>query len=182
MTTMKIDSSMPNRLSMNVSIGKQTQGATFGERVASGINTAGSAIASGASLVGGAIPGLGIVSAAVSSVGQLSNMPGGSSSAAGYAATGVTLSGGSGMSTTVGAGGTSTVGSGGSSSGLNFSSGATSNQTGMMNNEMAAMSAENGKLLQTQIQMQHESQVFQSVSNVLKSKHDCIKNSISNIR
>jgi hypothetical protein len=179
MTTMKIDSSMPNRLSMNVSIGKQTQGATFGERVASGLNVAGSAIASGASLVGGMIPGAGIVSAAVSSVGQLSNMPGGSASAASYAASGVTLSGG--MGTTVGTGG-GTVVNGGSSTGINFTSGATSNQTGMMNNEISSMSAENAKLLNTQIQMQHESQVFQSVSNVLKSKHDCIKNSISNIR
>jgi hypothetical protein len=33
---MKIDGGMPNRISMNVSVGKQTQGATFGERVNAG--------------------------------------------------------------------------------------------------------------------------------------------------
>jgi len=53
---------------------------------------------------------------------------------------------------------------------------------GMMNNELSAMSSENAKLLQTQIAMQRENQIFTSVSNVLKTKHDTVKNSISNIR
>ena len=64
----KIDGGMPNRISMNVSVAKQSQGATFGERVNVGLQQAGSAVASGAALVGGVIPGAGIVSAAVSSV------------------------------------------------------------------------------------------------------------------
>lgn len=34
--SMKIDGGMPNRISMKVSVGKQTQGATFGERVNAG--------------------------------------------------------------------------------------------------------------------------------------------------
>ncbi|MDP4269644.1 MAG: hypothetical protein Q8909_05915 [Bacteroidota bacterium] len=42
---------------------KQTQGATFGEKVNQGIHAAGSAINQGASLVGGALPGGAIVSA-----------------------------------------------------------------------------------------------------------------------
>ena len=50
--SMKIDSGMPNRISMNVSVGKQTQGATFGERVNAGLQQAGAAVASGAALVG----------------------------------------------------------------------------------------------------------------------------------
>jgi hypothetical protein len=33
-----------------------------------------------------------------------------------------------------------------------------------------------------QIAMQRENQVFSSVSNVLKTKHDTVKNSIGNIR
>lgn len=37
-----INSGMPNRISMNVTVSKQTQGATFGEKVNAGLNTAGS--------------------------------------------------------------------------------------------------------------------------------------------
>jgi hypothetical protein len=128
-----INGGMPNRISMNVTVPKQTQGATFGEKVQSGLHAAGSAVASGvgliiecgssacavalpdgsgyranlqsmtlgpldtvqglslrtdtagASLVGGALPGGSILSAAVSSVGNLS---GGGAAAASYAATG----------------------------------------------------------------------------------------------
>lgn len=128
-----INNSMPSRLSMNVTVAKQTQSATFGEKVASGLHAAGSAVASGASLViecgttacavalpdgsgyrvaldsmtlgaldstqglslrkaaggasllGGALPGGSIVSAAVSSVG---NLKGGGATASAYAATG----------------------------------------------------------------------------------------------
>lgn len=98
-----INNSMPNRISMNVTVPKQTQGATFGEKVNAGIHAAGSyvvfpnkqgflitknrisemtpaeaskvnsgihatgsAIAQGASLVGGALPGGAIISAKLS--------------------------------------------------------------------------------------------------------------------
>ncbi len=47
---MKIDSGTPGRISMNVTVSKQTQGATFGERVNGGLHAAGSALAQGASL------------------------------------------------------------------------------------------------------------------------------------
>lgn len=43
----RIDST-PARISTNMTIGKQTQGATFGEKVQSGLSSAGSAVASGA--------------------------------------------------------------------------------------------------------------------------------------
>lgn len=128
-----INNGMPNRISMNVTVAKQTQGATFGEKVQAGLHAAGSAVASGASLiiecgstacavalpdgsgyraelgamtigpldaaqglslrkvaggaslVGGALPGGSILSAAVSSVG---NLKGGGAASASYAATG----------------------------------------------------------------------------------------------
>lgn len=131
-----INNGMPNRISMNVTVPKQSQGATFGEKVNSGLQTAGSALASGASLtiecggsacvvalpdgsgyraaldsmtiapleaaqgqaarkapasaslVGGALPGGSILSAAVSSVGNLAGGSGGGAAAASYAATG----------------------------------------------------------------------------------------------
>jgi len=123
------------RISMNVTVPKQTQGATFGEKVNSGkinvtlveggcvvlfpsdegyrINTAeksihelsrdesiafgekvnqglhaaGGALTQGTSLLGGALPGGAVISAAVSSVGNLAGA-GGGAAAASYAATG----------------------------------------------------------------------------------------------
>ena len=45
-----VNSSMPNRLSMNVTVPKQTQGATFGEKVNAGLHAAGGALAQGAAL------------------------------------------------------------------------------------------------------------------------------------
>ncbi len=120
-----INGSMPDRISMNVTVAKQTQGATFGEKVNAGLHAAGSALAQGATLkidigcggeacfialpggdgvradlgalrmspldaagrqalLGGALPGGSIVSAAVSSLaGQ-----GGGAAAASYAASG----------------------------------------------------------------------------------------------
>lgn len=127
-----INNGMPNRISMNVTVAKQTQGATFGEKVNSGkinirliengcvvlfplnsgykinlkdnsineltaterttfgekvnqgLHTAGSSLSQGASLLGGALPGGAIISAAVSSVGNLSGA-GGGAAAASYA-------------------------------------------------------------------------------------------------
>lgn len=123
---------MPNRISMNVTVAKQTQGATFGEKVNSGMNirliengcvvlfphnkgykiniknnriseltatersafgekvnqglqAAGGALSQGASLLGGALPGGSIISAAVSSVGNLAGGAGGGAAAASYA-------------------------------------------------------------------------------------------------
>ncbi len=124
---------MPNRISMNVTVPKQTQGATFGEKVNAGLHATGNVIANGASLViecgagacavvlpdgsgfradldsmaiapldpaqgqslrkapagasvlGAALPGGSIISAAVSSVSQLK---GGGAASAAYAATG----------------------------------------------------------------------------------------------
>jgi hypothetical protein len=42
-----INGGMPNRISMNVTVPKQTQGATFGEKVNAGLHAAGSAISQG---------------------------------------------------------------------------------------------------------------------------------------
>lgn len=131
-----INGNMPNRISMNVTVPKQTQGATFGEKVNSGkinvtlveggcvvlfpsdegyrvnisdnsihelsrnesiafgekvnqgLHAAGGALAQGASLLGGALPGGAVISAAVSSVGNLAGGAGGGAAAASYAATG----------------------------------------------------------------------------------------------
>lgn len=46
-----INGGMPNRISMNVTVAKQTQGATFGEKVQAGLHAAGGALASGTDLI-----------------------------------------------------------------------------------------------------------------------------------
>ena len=45
-----INNGMPNRISMNVTVARQTQGTSFGEKVNAGLHAAGSAISQGASL------------------------------------------------------------------------------------------------------------------------------------
>jgi hypothetical protein len=86
------------RISMNTTVPRQTQGASFGEKVNAGLHAAGGALAQGRSLVGvisgnvGWGPGnsSGIVTNqnAVSAVGTLSGGSGGGAASASYAATG----------------------------------------------------------------------------------------------
>lgn len=173
-----INGGMPNRISMNVTVPKQTQGSTFGEKVSTGLNAAGSAIQQGASLLGGALPGGAVISAAVSSVGNLAG--GSGAAAASYAATGVV---GLNTGTGAGAGGTSPISVGaGSAGGPNLTAGAGTNGMGQYNNSIADMSSQNNQMLQVQIAMQRENTMFSSISNVLKTKHDTAKNSVGNIR
>lgn len=188
MSNIKIETNaMPNRvgmgrISLNTDIGKQSQGATFGERVSAGISNGASLVASGASLLGAQMPGAGLISAAVSRVGQLTGgVPGSSASAsAGYAVTGVVGASG-GLSTTVGGTGNSTVTTGAANGGVNLNQGTSTNSVGTMNTSLEEMSAQNNQMLGVQIAMQRENQMFSSVSNVLKTKHDTAKNSIQNI-
>ncbi len=175
--TAKIDAALPTRISMNVSIGKQSQGMTFGEKVNLGLQQAGQVLADGATLIGGALPGAGIISAAVSSVGRLTNGPGAPASAAVYGAAGVLPT--TGLSTTLG--GVAGVAGPMKITDPSIQVGTTSGQVASMNTDLASRSEENGKMLQVQIALQHENQVFTSVSNALKTKHDTVKNSIGNI-
>ena len=171
---------MPNRISMNVTVPKQTQGATFGEKVNQGLHAAGGALGSAASLLGGAMPGGAVISAAVSSVGNLAGGAGGGAAAASYAATGVVgFSGGSGGAAV---GGTPVSVGAGSAAGPNLTAGAGTNGMGAYNNDIASMSAQNSQMLQVQMAMQRENTMFSSISNVLKTKHDTAKNSVGNIR
>lgn len=71
---------------------------------------------------------------------------------------------------------------GGATPYANLSQGVASNDVGLANNSIAEMTRQNAQMMQVQIAMQRENQMFTSVSNVLKTKHDTVKNSISNIR
>ena len=81
----KVNGGMPNRISMNVTVPRQTQGATFGERVNAGLQHAGNASTGGASvhIISGRI----VRTAGNSNVGVLTNA-GSGAAAASYAATG----------------------------------------------------------------------------------------------
>jgi hypothetical protein len=173
--------SMPMRLSVTGTIGKQTQGQTFGEKVNQGLGQAGGALASGAQLMGGAFGASGIVSAAVNAASGLAHAGGGGVSSGAYAASNVNLAGNSGGLNTVGAGGNQVAFGGGGNS-PNLLQGASTNQAGSMNSAIGNQSSDINQMLNTQIAMQKENQIFTSVSNVLKTKHDTAKNSISNIR
>jgi hypothetical protein len=65
-----INGGMPNRISTNVTVPKQTQGATFGEKVNQGLHAAGGALSQGAAVVGGTLPGGAVISASVEKDGE----------------------------------------------------------------------------------------------------------------
>lgn len=178
MSVNNINGGMPNRISMNVTVAKQTQGATFGEKVNAGLHAAGGALAQGASLLGGALPGGAVISAAVSSVGSLAGGSGGAA-AASYAATGVV---GFNQGGTAGGSPISVGGGSAGATGPNLTAGAGTNGMGAYNTDIASMSQQNSQMLQVQMAMQRENTMFSSISNVLKTKHDTAKNSVGNIR
>ncbi|HWS78057.1 MAG TPA: hypothetical protein VN205_06745 [Thermomonas sp.] len=225
-----INGGMPNRISMNVTVPKQTQGATFGEKVNAGLHAAGSAVAQGASssiviecgqaacvvtlpdgegyradlqrrrvevlksnktgdpdanaartigqgasLLGGALPGGSIVSAAVSSVGNLAG-GGGGAAAASYAATGRKLEGGKeGLATATRAPGVIDV--------LDPLTDGEYMLTLVVEKATSGLK----DTLKTQVRTAVTQQVrieigFSVEAGVLKTKHDTAKNSVGNIR
>jgi len=180
----------PVRLSTNMSIERQTPKTDFGDRVKSGLDTAAGAVANGAAVAAPFIPGGAIVSAAVSSVTQMSNNASSgqqTAASAGYAMQGAYSVGGAGggINTTVGTGGgvsTPSVGSTVGGQPTAVQGGGTGNTLGQMNSDLIQAQQENGKLMQVQMAMQRENQVFTTVSNVLKTRHDTVKNTISNVR
>ncbi|MBM7118221.1 hypothetical protein [Archangium primigenium] len=182
---MKIDSSlnMP-RMSTNMTTARVTPDTSFAARVQSGVGTAANAVAGGVGVVANMVPGGSVVSAAVSSLTTFGGASGSGSAPYYGAAMG---SGVSAMSTTVGAGSGGAVASGATSIGVggngnvNVPTGGSGVGT-EFNGEMSSMFAEQKKLLGLQVAMQRENQVFSTISNVLKTRHDSAKNSIGNIR
>lgn len=198
---------MPNRISMNITVPKQTQGATFGEKVNAGLQTAGKinitlvkdgcvvlfpdnqgyrvftheqtmreltpeeyrkvnnglqaaggALAQGASLLGGALPGSSIVSAAISSVSALAGSSGSGAAAASYARTAAVAWQGK----------------------DDDCDGVAELADGNYVLEFVVVEKAASGLkdtLKTQVRI-----AFSNVNNVLKTKHDTAKNSISNVR
>ncbi|OJH39314.1 hypothetical protein [Cystobacter ferrugineus] len=191
---MKIDSNlnMP-RMSTNLTTARVTPDTSFAARVQSGVGTAANAVAGGVGVVANMVPGGSVLSAAVSSLTTFGNSSGSGSAPYYGAALG---SGATSLSTTVGAGGGVAGGGAGGLAGIgnpvaNISVGAGGQVTvptggsgvgAEFNGEMASMFTEQKKLLGMQVAMQRENQVFSTISNVLKTRHDSAKNSIGNIK
>lgn len=169
----------PVRISTNVSIERQTAKSDFGDRIQAGLSQAAGAIANGAAMAAPFIPGGAVVSAAVSSLNTMGQQLSAGSTA--YAATGVTS-----LNTTVGGGGTAVSGAGVGGIGNSLpgvgGGGTAGGMTGSMNVGLSDSASELGRMLQVQMQVQKENQVFTTVSNVLKTRHDTVKNTISNVR
>ncbi len=152
-----------NRISLTATVARQTPKNEFGNVLK---NTLQSAANAGGALLN-AVPGAGIISAAVSNVTSLASSGGGTAGAS-YAATGVTSVGGGG-----------TLGGGATAQALATSpNGMPSELNGMI----GQMRAEADRSTMMQMQMQQESREYNTISNVLKVRHDSAKSAINNIR
>ena len=160
----------PVRMSTNTTVARQTPKSDFGDKVQAGLNAAASAVAQGAAMAAPLLPGGSIVSAAVSSLTTHAGATGGGA-VSGFAGGGATS-----QYMQMASGAINTGGSGTGSSGI-------PTQQGQVGGDALSRSMdENKELLNLQIAMQRENQVFSTVSNVLKVRHDTVKNSISNVR
>ncbi|NOJ96959.1 hypothetical protein D7W82_38150 [Corallococcus sp. CA049B] len=182
----KIDSGMmgPNlRMNTQMTTARQTPNTSFGARVQNGLNSTVGAVGAGVGAVAGFVPGAGIVSAAVSSAQTFSGASGSGMQGGPYVGVMNTASGAVPSTNLPGVGGSGMPSSGGSTSlGTSVGSGGSVSDQLNTNSSLKTMMDDNVKLLNMQSAMQHESQLFTAVSNVMKSRHDTTKNSIGNIR
>lgn len=202
--TNRIEQATPVRMSTNVSVNRQSDDMNPGERFRNSLNTAANGVAGGISAAAPFIPGAGIVSAAVSSVGTVSNSSssgpvnsGGrgygsmayASGGGGFSPAGVTSFGGARGTTLVGASGggfasapSGITSVGGSIIGSDPSLGTGLGGSGLGGDVVSQMHNENMGLLSLQNAMQQENQQVTMMSNVLKTRHDTVKNTVSNVR
>jgi hypothetical protein len=152
-----------NRISLTPTVARQTPKNEFGNVLKNALQTA--ANAGGALL--NSVPGGGIISAAVSNVTTLANS---GAQQASFAATGVTSVGGN--------CGVSAMG-GATAQALATSPNGVPTELGGM---IGQMRAEADRSTMMQMQMQQESREYNTISNVLKVRHDSAKSAINNIR
>jgi hypothetical protein len=173
----RIDST-PIRLSTRTTEARQTPDDSFGKRIANGAVTTAGVVANGAAVASNFVPGGSIVSAAVSGVGGMAS--GGASavgSGIGGGAVGSSFVTGASVPGSVTSGGVGTSVGGSTVPTVSSSDPTMASFSSMLNQQAAS----NTQYLMLQNQMQQENQVFSTLSNVLKVRHDTAKNSISNI-
>lgn len=171
---------------------KQTPNNSFGQMMRAGaagtVNTINGQLAS----AGYMIPGAAVVGAAVNGAGSVRDASGTSSSGAGFGGVSRLGTDSSGMLAGTGVGvssagaslGGSTIGSGSGDAALLSSGGGNSSQALLAaTQQMTEMNQVfNLQYLGLQENMQKENREFSAVSNVMKSKNDTAKNSLSNLK
>lgn len=150
------------QLSITTTTAQQSQKQEFGEVLKNSLQQGAHALGVVSGAVLGSVPGAGVVSAAVSAVTNFANQGPRTASAA---STGViNVNGGV-------AGGTGSVGGA-------VNSAVSGDMAGMM----SEMRAEANRSMAMQMAMQQESREYNTISNVLKVRHDSAKAAINNIR
>jgi hypothetical protein len=149
-----------NRISLTPTVARQTPKNEFGNVLKNALQ---GAVNVGGSLLN-SVPGGGVISAAVSNVTALAS---GGNARASLAATGI-----------------SSVGGGGAAGGATAQALASSPDgvPGELTGMIGQMRAEADRSTMMQMQMQQESREYNTISNVLKVRHDSAKSAINNIR
>ena len=166
----KINTNQGLRATIDYSRTPQTSGTKFGDQLSA---TADAALATG-QLAAAYIPGGAIISAAISGVATIKNATVGAGVASGSSAI---------MSSGAAAGGAATTTGGLAVAGTGTGTAGTSQgMLDQMQKYTEMNQSFNMQYLQLQQQMQDESRKFSVISNIMKTKHDTAKNSISNLR
>lgn len=149
-----------DQVAVTPTVARQSQQQEFGEVLKNSIQSGARALGAAGTAVLNAVPGSGVVSAAVSAVTNMASQARTSSAAS---TAGV-------LNTNTG------VVSGG---GQGFAEAAAG---GDLNSMMTTMRAEANRSMVMQMAMQQESREYNTISNVLKVRHDSAKAAINNIR
>lgn len=172
--SVKLNNLTPNiRMNVNnASTVRQTVDSSFGAKLRNGLSATAKVVGGAANMASAAIPGGTIVSAALSGAGQAAS----SSAAALTANTAqapVTNAGAAGG----GSGLVNSLSQGGNIPGIGGTGNTQMDQAKQLMQQQAAM---NVQFLQLQSSVSHESRSFQTLSNVMKTRHSAASNSIRN--
>ncbi len=162
-----------NRLSITTTVPRQTPKNEFGQVLKNTLTT-------GANLAGkivGGVTGMPIVSAAVSSVSALAGgSTAGRAATVAQAASGIQNIGATGNGISSPGAGPAIPGAGGTDPNI------TAHDPADMQGMIDAMRAESDRSMALQMSMQQESRDYNTLSNVIKVRHDSAKAAINNIR
>ena len=171
------------RVHIEQSRARQTADTSFGHVMSEGLNRGADAVLQAGQLAAPFIPGGAVLSAAITGVGSLKSSAAGQTASASGAMTATAA--GANAQTIGSAGSVSGSASGANTATVGPSGGAGGGQLDMVGRmeKMQEMNMSfNMQYLGLQQKMQDESRRFTLLSNIMKTKHDTAKNSISNIR
>lgn len=152
---------------------QQTVDSSFGAKLRDGLNATANAVGGIAGAAVAAVPGGTVLSAALSGASKV-----------GTSAAALTANAGSAPVAAAGGGGVAATGGGGRSLASQIPGNSQGTLNGQFSDAKAMMEqgvANNLKFLQLQHNMQQESRQFQTISNVVKNRHQTASNSIRNI-